>query len=41
MRAQPLEDLIKRQPYNPKARLALIQYYLERGQESTAKKVMQ
>ena len=38
---QQLEDLLKRQPYNRNARLSLIQYYLENGQEPKAQKVMQ
>lgn len=36
-----LEDLLKRQPYNRNARLSLIQYYLENGQEPKAQVVMQ
>ena len=38
---QQLEDLLKRQPYNRNARLSLIQYYLENGQEPKAQVVMQ
>ncbi len=38
---QQLEDLLRRQPYNRNARLSLIQYYLENGQEPKAQKVMQ
>ena len=38
---QQLEDLLKRQPYNRNARLSLIQYYLENGQEPKAQAVMQ
>jgi len=38
---QQLEDLLKRQPYSRNARLSLIQYYLENGQEPKAQKVMQ
>ncbi|AIG01096.1 TPR domain protein [Pseudomonas fluorescens] len=38
---QQLEDLLKRQPYNRNARLSLIQYYLENGQEPKAQEVMQ
>ncbi|MGA9701011.1 tetratricopeptide repeat protein [Pseudomonas sp.] len=38
---EQLEDLLKRQPYNRNARLSLIQYYLENGQEPKAQAVMQ
>ena len=38
---QQLEDLLKRQPYNRNARLSLIQYYLENGQEPQAQVIMQ
>ena len=38
---QQLESLLQRQPYNRNARLSLIQYYLENGQEPKAQVVMQ
>lgn len=38
---QQLENLLQRQPYNRNARLSLIQYYLENGQEPKAQVVMQ
>ncbi|WP_426128852.1 tetratricopeptide repeat protein [Pseudomonas sp. DWP1b1] len=38
---QQLENLLKRQPYHRNARLSLIQYYLENGQEPKAQVVMQ
>jgi predicted CXXCH cytochrome family protein len=38
---QQLEDLLQRQPYNRNARLSLIQYYLENGQEPKAQVVLQ
>ena len=38
---QQLESLLQRQPYNRNARLSLIQYYLENGQEPKAQAVMQ
>jgi len=38
---QQLEGLLQRQPYNRNARLSLIQYYLENGQEPKAQVVMQ
>lgn len=38
---EQLEDLLKRQPYNRNARLSLIQYALENGQEPKAQAVMQ
>ena len=38
---QQLEGLLKRQPFNRNARLSLIQYYLESGQEPRAQRVMQ
>ncbi|MGB3126250.1 MAG: tetratricopeptide repeat protein [Pseudomonas sp.] len=36
-----LESLLQRQPYNRNARLSLIQYYLENGQEPKAQIVLQ
>jgi predicted CXXCH cytochrome family protein len=38
---QQLEDVLQRQPYHRNARLSLIQYYLESGQEPRAQRVMQ
>jgi len=38
---EQLESLLKVQPYNRNARLSLIQYYLENGQEPKAQVVMQ
>lgn len=38
---QQLESLLKQQPYNRNARLSLIQYYLENGQEPKAQAIMQ
>ena len=38
---EQLERLLKLQPYNRNARLSLIQYYLENGQEPKAQVVMQ
>ena len=38
---QQLESLLQRQPYSRNARLSLIQYYLENGQEPKAQVVMQ
>ena len=38
---QQLEGLLQRQPYHRNARLSLIQYYLESGQEPKAQTVMQ
>lgn len=38
---EQLEDLLKRQPYHRTARLSLIQYYLENGQEPKAQAVLQ
>lgn len=38
---EQLEDLLKLQPYHRTARLSLIQYYLENGQEPKAQAVLQ
>ena len=38
---QQLEAVLQRQPYHRDARLTLIQYYLENGQEPKAQQVMQ
>ncbi len=38
---QQLEAVLQRQPYHRNARLSLIQYYLESGQEPKAQRVLQ